>query len=106
MRHPTPVHGRRHQPPPMPTVLDSAARARQRVLALFLPVAAALYISAEALNPHGTDPADHQPGHRAQRGPDGQRQGMPGPPSLETWGRIGRRASLRLPAGIRKVIML
>jgi hypothetical protein len=25
------------------------------VLALFLPVAAALYISAEALNPHGTD---------------------------------------------------
>jgi hypothetical protein len=35
--------------------VDHAARARQRVLALFLPVAAALYISAEALNPHGTD---------------------------------------------------
>jgi len=46
--------GDRHQPP-MPAVLDSAARARRRVLALFLPVAAALYISAEALNPRGTD---------------------------------------------------
>ena len=41
--------------PPAPAVLDSAARARQRVLALFLPVAAALYISSEALNPRGTD---------------------------------------------------
>jgi hypothetical protein len=55
MRHPTLVHGRQHQPPPMPAILDSAGRTRQRVLALFLPVAAALYISAEALNPHGTD---------------------------------------------------
>jgi hypothetical protein len=55
MRHPILVHGRQHQPPPMPTVLDSAGRARQRVLALFFPAAAALYISAEALNPRGTD---------------------------------------------------
>jgi hypothetical protein len=35
--------------------MDNAARARQRVLALFLPIAAALYISAEALSPKGTD---------------------------------------------------
>jgi len=35
--------------------VDNAARARQRVLALFLPAAAALYMSAEALNPKGTD---------------------------------------------------
>ena len=35
--------------------MDNAARARQRVLALFLPIAAALYIGAEALNPRGTD---------------------------------------------------
>ncbi len=35
--------------------MDNAARARQRVLALFLPVAAVLYMSAEALNPKGTD---------------------------------------------------
>lgn len=39
----------------MPAVLDSAGRVRQRLLALFLPVAAALYISAEAVNPRGTD---------------------------------------------------
>jgi MFS family permease len=54
MRHPTLARGDRRQPP-MPAVLDGAGRARQRVLALFLPVAAALYVSAEALNPHGTD---------------------------------------------------
>jgi hypothetical protein len=54
MRHPTLADGGRRQPP-MPAVIDSAGRTRQRVLALFLPVAAALYISAEALNPHGTD---------------------------------------------------
>ena len=54
MRHPALVDGDQRQPP-MPAVLDSAGRARQRMLALFLPVAAALYISAEALNPHGTD---------------------------------------------------
>lgn len=35
--------------------MDNAARARQRVLALFLPIAAVLYISAEALSPKGTD---------------------------------------------------
>jgi hypothetical protein len=35
--------------------MDKAARTRQRVLALFLPVAAVLYISAEALSPKGTD---------------------------------------------------
>ena len=54
MRHPPLAYGDRRQPP-TPAVLDSAGRARQRVLALFLPVAAALYVSAEALNPHGTD---------------------------------------------------
>jgi hypothetical protein len=35
--------------------MDHTARMRQRVLALFLPLAAVLYISAEALNPKGTD---------------------------------------------------
>jgi len=35
--------------------MDNAARMRQRVLALFLPLAAVLYVSAEALNPKGTD---------------------------------------------------
>ena len=35
--------------------MDNAARARRRVLALFLPIAAVLYISAEALSPKGTD---------------------------------------------------
>jgi len=35
--------------------MDNAAWARQRVLAAFLPVAAVLYISAEALSPKGTD---------------------------------------------------
>ncbi|HBW17760.1 MAG: hypothetical protein ACLPN6_22620 [Streptosporangiaceae bacterium] len=35
--------------------MDNAARARERVLAIFLPVAAALYIGAEGLNPKGTD---------------------------------------------------
>jgi FAD/FMN-containing dehydrogenase len=35
--------------------MNNAARTRQRVLALFLPIAAALYMSAEALNPKGTD---------------------------------------------------
>ena len=32
-----------------------AARARQRILALFLPIAAVLYIGCEALDPKGTD---------------------------------------------------
>jgi hypothetical protein len=35
--------------------MDNAARARQRVLALFLPVTAALHIGAVALDPPGTD---------------------------------------------------
>jgi hypothetical protein len=35
--------------------MDKAARTRQRILALFLPIAAVLYISAEALSPKGTD---------------------------------------------------
>jgi hypothetical protein len=35
--------------------MDNAAQTRQRVLALFLPIAAAFYISAEALSPKGTD---------------------------------------------------
>ncbi len=35
--------------------MDNAARMRQRVLSLFLPLAAVLYVSAEALNPKGTD---------------------------------------------------
>ena len=34
---------------------NKAPRARQRVLAVFLPVTAVLYISAEALDPRGTD---------------------------------------------------
>jgi hypothetical protein len=35
--------------------MDHAARIRQRMLALLLPVAALLYLSAQALNPKGTD---------------------------------------------------
>jgi len=35
--------------------MDNASRARQRVLALFLPIAAVLYIGGEALSPKGTD---------------------------------------------------
>jgi len=35
--------------------MDNAARTRQRVLAIFLPVTAVLYMSAEALSPKGTD---------------------------------------------------
>jgi hypothetical protein len=35
--------------------MDNAARIRQRVLASFLPIAAVLYISGEALSPKGTD---------------------------------------------------
>jgi hypothetical protein len=34
---------------------DNAARVRQRLLAAFLPVTAALYVGCEALNPRGTD---------------------------------------------------
>jgi hypothetical protein len=35
--------------------MNNATRARQRVLAVFLPVTAVLYISCEALDPRGTD---------------------------------------------------
>jgi hypothetical protein len=35
--------------------MDNVARTRQRVLAIFLPIAAVLYISAEALSLKGTD---------------------------------------------------
>src|SRR5271170_2953710 len=35
--------------------MDNAARTRRRVLALFLPVAAVLYIGGEAVSPRGTD---------------------------------------------------
>jgi hypothetical protein len=35
--------------------MDRTVRARQRVLAVFLPLAALLYAGAEALNPKGTD---------------------------------------------------
>ncbi len=35
--------------------MDDTARARQRVLAVFLPITAVLYVSAEAFNPKGTD---------------------------------------------------
>lgn len=35
--------------------MDNAARIRQRVLALFLPIAALLYIATVAFNPKGTD---------------------------------------------------
>jgi hypothetical protein len=36
-------------------ITDNAARTRQRVLALFLPIAAVLYIGGEAVSPKGTD---------------------------------------------------
>ncbi|HEV3379736.1 MAG TPA: hypothetical protein VG142_01920 [Trebonia sp.] len=35
--------------------MDNAARTRQRVLAVFLPITAVLYISGEAVSPKGTD---------------------------------------------------
>jgi hypothetical protein len=35
--------------------MDNSARVRQRLLAVFLPITAVLYISAEALDPRGTD---------------------------------------------------
>jgi hypothetical protein len=37
------------------TNVNGAARSRQRVLAVFLPISAALYIGAEATNPRGVD---------------------------------------------------
>ena len=44
--------GRHNQ---MKNAAGKAARMRQRVLAVFLPVTAALYVGAEALDPRGTD---------------------------------------------------
>ena len=47
--------------------MRKAARARQRILAAFLPIAAVLYISCEALDPArgkdlaGSRPAGHHP---------------------------------------------
>jgi hypothetical protein len=42
--------------PPRPEMpVASAARVRQRILAIFLPITAVLYVSAEALDPKGTD---------------------------------------------------
>jgi len=42
--------------PPQPEMpVDNAARVRQRILAIFLPVTAVLYVSCEALDPKGTD---------------------------------------------------
>ena len=35
--------------------MDNAARVRQRILALFLPLTAVLYIGAEGLTPKGLD---------------------------------------------------
>ncbi len=35
--------------------MNNAARVRQRILAIFLPVTAVLYVSCEALDPKGTD---------------------------------------------------
>jgi hypothetical protein len=39
---------RDHRPSKLDKSMDHAARIRQRVLALFLPIAAVLYIGAEA----------------------------------------------------------
>ena len=41
--------------PPTENVSGSAARVRLRLLAAFLPVTAALYVGAEAMDPKGTD---------------------------------------------------
>jgi hypothetical protein len=43
------------EPPPPEMPVDNAARIRQRILAIFLPVTAVLYVSCEALDPKGTD---------------------------------------------------
>ena len=73
--------------------MDNAARTRQRVLAVFLPVTAVLYISAEALSPKGTDP---RPGiTRSRSGP-----ASPPAQSCASWNRsravprAGRRATV------------
>jgi D-alanyl-D-alanine carboxypeptidase len=47
-RQPGPLH-------PSEKSAGNAARIRQRILAVFLPIAAVLYISCEALDPKGTD---------------------------------------------------
>ena len=65
MRNPTPVDGDRHQSP-MPSVLDSAGRARQRVLAPVPPHRSRAVYQCRGRQPPRHRPADHQPGHRAQ----------------------------------------
>jgi hypothetical protein len=47
--------------------MDNAARTRQRVLAIFLPVTAVLYIGGEALSLKGTDQVSRLPGQVRQR---------------------------------------
>ena len=42
--------------------VGNAARVRLRLLAAFLPVTAALYVGAEALDPKGTDEVVTRPG--------------------------------------------
>ena len=49
------VKRRPAEPSPSAMPLGSAARVRQRILAIFLPVTAVLYVSCEALDPKGTD---------------------------------------------------
>jgi hypothetical protein len=51
-KRPAERRGRRNE---IQTSASKAARVRQRVLAVFLPIAAALYLGAEGLNPKGTD---------------------------------------------------
>src|ERR1017187_6712023 len=43
------------EPPPPEMPAGNAARVRQRILAIFLPVTAVLYVGCEALDPKGTD---------------------------------------------------
>ena len=46
--------------------MDNAARMRQRLLAVFLPLAAVLYVSAEALRPQRHRPNSFDDGRRAE----------------------------------------
>jgi hypothetical protein len=51
-KQPAERRGRRNE---MQNAASKAARVRQRVLAVFLPITAVLYLSAEAFDPKGTD---------------------------------------------------